>query len=208
MKRCVIIGAVEVDYPMENMIQDNDFVICAGKGWQNAIQHGIKPDMIVGDFDSSPMPENIDANIEVLPVVKDDTDTYHIARYVVEQGYTDVLMCGLLGGKRMEHTIANLQTLVYLAKNRVNATMIDKYSQVIAIVDGKITLPDMPGKFFSLFTMGEKSQGVCIRGAFYNLEDAILTNDYPIGISNEFVGTPVEIEVKDGSLLLIISNKD
>ncbi len=208
MKRCVIIGAVEVDYPIENMIQDTDFVICADKGWQNAVQHGIKPDMIVGDFDSSPMPENIDASIEVLPVVKDDTDTYHIARYVVEQGYTDVLMCGLLGGKRMEHTIANLQTLVYLAKNRVNATMIDKYSQVIAIVDGKITLPDMPGKFFSLFTMGEKSQGVCIRGAFYNLEDATLTNDYPIGISNEFVGTPVEIEVKDGSLLLIISNKD
>lgn len=208
MKRCVIIGAVEIDFPVENMIRDTDFVICADKGWVNAKAHGIKPDMIVGDFDSSSKPENIDAKITVLPVVKDDTDTYHIAKYVVENGFTDVLMCGLLGGKRMEHTIANIQTLLFLSKNRVNATMIDKYSQVMVIENGKVTLPDMPGKFFSLFTLGDKSEGINISGAKYNLEDRTITNFYPIGVSNEFVGNTVNIEVKKGNLLLIITDKD
>ena len=80
MKRCVIIGAVETDYPYEKLIKDTDFVICADKGWLNAKAHGIKPNMIVGDFDSSPKPEDTDTDIVVLPVVKDDTDTFHIAR--------------------------------------------------------------------------------------------------------------------------------
>lgn len=208
MKRCVIIGAVEIDYPLENLIRDTDYVICADRGWQNAMAHGIRPDMIVGDFDSSPQPQGVDASVTVLPVVKDDTDTFHIARHVVEKGYTDVLLAGVIGGKRIEHTIANLQTLVYFAQNRINATAIDRYSQIMVIQDGEINLPDMPGKFFSLFSMGDRAEGVFIKGAKYPLDNYIITNFYPIGVSNEFIGQPVTISVANGSLLLIITEKD
>lgn len=208
MKRCVVIGAVEIDFPAHKLIKDTDFVICADKGWQNALKQGIQPDMIVGDFDSSPKPENLDASVTVLPVIKDDTDTFYIARYIVENGYTDVLLLGLLGGKRIEHTIANLQTLVYFAENRINATAMDRYSQLLVIKDGAITLPDMSGKFFSLFSMGDRAEGVCITGAKYNLDDYTITNSYPIGVSNEFTGQPVHISVANGSLLLVITDKD
>lgn len=208
MKRCVIIGAVEIDYPLENLIRDTDYVICADRGWQNAMAHGIRPDMIVGDFDSSPQPQGVDASVTVLPVVKDDTDTFHIARHVVEKGYTDVLLAGVIGGKRIEHTIANLQTLVYFAQNRINATAIDRYSQIMVIQDGEINLPDMPGKFFSLFSMGDRAEGVFIKGAKYPLDNYTITNFYPIGVSNEFIGQPVTISVANGSLLLIITEKD
>lgn len=208
MKRCVVIGAVEIDFPAHNLIKETDFVICADKGWQNAMKAGIKPDMIVGDFDSSPYPEDIDVSITVLPVVKDDTDTFHIARYIVENDYTDVLMLGLIGGKRIEHTIANLQTLVYFANNRVNATAMDRYSTIMVIKDGSICLPDMPGRFFSLFSMGDRAEGVSIKGAKYPLDNYTITNYFPIGVSNEFIGENVEISVKDGSLLLVITEKD
>ena len=208
MKRCVIIGAVEIDFPAASLIRDTDFVICADKGWQNALKQGIQPHMIVGDFDSSPFPENLDASVRVLPVVKDDTDTYYIARYVVENGFTDVLLLGLIGGRRIEHTIANLQTLVYFAENRVNATAMDRYSQLMVIKDGSITLPDMPDKYFSLFSMGNKAEGVSIKGAKYPLENYTITNFYPIGISNEFIGENVDISVSEGQLLLVITEKD
>jgi len=208
MKRCVIIGAVEIDFPVENYIRDTDFIICADKGWQNAVTHGIKPNMIVGDFDSSPKPENIDADITVLPVIKDDTDTYYVARYVVENGFTDVLLRGVIGGRRFEHTMANIQTLLYLAKNRVNATAIDRYSQVMVIYNGKISLPDMNGRFFSLFSLGDKAEGVSIKGAKYPLDNYTVTNFYPIGVSNEFIGETVDISVEKGALLLVISDKD
>ena len=208
MKRCVIIGAVEIDFPVENYIRDTDFVICADKGWQNAATHGIKPDMIVGDFDSSPQPENIDADITVLPVVKDDTDTYYVARYAVEHGFTDVLLRGVLGGRRFEHTMANIQTLLYLAQNRVNATAIDRYSQIMVVYNGRISLPDMPGRFFSLFSLGDRAKGVSIKGAKYPLDKYTITNFFPIGVSNEFIGETVDISVENGALLLVISDKD
>ena len=208
MKRCVIIGAVEIDFPVENYIRDTDFVICADKGWQNAAAHGIKPDMIVGDFDSSPQPENIDADITVLPVVKDDTDTYYVARYAVEHGFTDVLLRGVLGGRRFEHTMANIQTLLYLAQNRVNATAIDRYSQIMVVYNGRISLPDMPGRFFSLFSLGDRAEGVSIKGAKYPLDKYTITNFFPIGVSNEFIGETVDISVENGALLLVISDKD
>lgn len=208
MRRCVIIGAVEIDFPVEKYIKKTDYIICADKGWQNAEAHGIKPDVIVGDFDSSPKPENTDADITVLPIVKDDTDTYYIARYIVEHGFTDVLLRGVIGGRRFEHTMANIQTLLYFAQNRVNATAIDRYSQIMVIKDGSITLPDMPEKFFSLFSMGDRAEGVSIKGAKYPLDNYTVTNFYPIGVSNEFIGEPVGISVKNGSLLLVISDRD
>ncbi len=208
MKRCVVIGAVDIGFDAKKLIRDTDFVICADRGWQNAVKQGIRPDMIVGDFDSSPYPENMDASVTVLPVVKDDTDTFYIARYIVENGYTDVLMLGLIGGKRIEHTIANIQTLVYFAQNRINATAMDRYSQLMVIKDGIVCLPDMADKFFSLFSMGDKAEGVSIKGAKYPLDNYTLSNFYPIGISNEFIGEDVEISVKNGSVLLVITRKD
>lgn len=208
MKRCVIIGAVEIDFPVSHLIKETDYVICADKGWQNALKRGIKTDMIVGDFDSSPYPETADVSVTVLPVVKDDTDTFHIARYVVGNGYTDVLMLGLIGGKRIEHTIANIQTLVYFADNRINATAKDRFSTLMVIKDGTVVLPDMPGKFFSLFSMGDRAEGVTIKGAKYPLADYTVTNSFPIGVSNEFIGETVKISVKNGSLLLIVTEKD
>lgn len=208
MKRCVIIGAVEIDFPLEKYIRDTDFVICADKGWQNAVAHGINPDMVVGDFDSSQKPENLSADITVLPVVKDDTDTHYIARYAVENGFTDVLLRGVIGGRRFEHTVANIQTLLFLAQNRVNATAIDRYSHIMVIYDGSVSLPDMGDKFFSLFSLGDRAEGVSIKGAKYPLDNFTLTNNYPIGVSNEFIGEKVDISVGSGALLLVISDKD
>ena len=208
MKRCVIIGAVEIDWPLEKIIKDTDYVICADRGWQHAISHGIKPDMIVGDFDSSSQPQGLDASVTVLPVIKDDTDTFYIAKYIVENGFTDVLLAGVIGGRRIEHTIANIQTLVYFAQNRINATAMDRYSQLMVIQDGSINLPDMGNRFFSLFSMGDRAEGVSIKGAKYPLTDYTITNSFPIGVSNEFIGEEVSISVRKGSLLLIITDKD
>ena len=70
MKRCVVLGAVEIDFPIEKYIRESDFVICADRGWKHAKAHGIKPDMIVGDFDSSPQPEDTDASVTIRKFMK------------------------------------------------------------------------------------------------------------------------------------------
>jgi thiamine pyrophosphokinase len=182
--------------------------MCADSGWQKARAMGITPDMIVGDFDSSPNPSDRFDNVEALPVVKDDTDTHHIARHVIEKGFTDVLLLGAVGGKRIEHTFSNISTMLFLAKHGVSATAKTARSTLIVIDDGRILLKDADRRFLSVFPLGDRAEGVTITGAKYEIENAVLTNDFPIGVSNEFTGNDVTVEVEKGSLLIVITDRD
>ena len=59
--------------------------------------------------------------------------------------------------------------------------------------------------YMSLFALGEKAEGVTIDNMKYELSDAVITNDYPIGISNEFIGKEGQVTVKNGMLLIIVT---
>lgn len=208
MKRCVVIGGAPVDLPINSLIKRGDTIICADKGWQTVKSFGIEPDLIVGDFDSSPRPSDASCPVIVLPVEKDDTDTHHIANYIVENGFTDALFLGVLGGARPDHTFATYQTLIFLARHRVNATAVADNCTVFAIVDGEVLLKDNPGRFLSVFCVSGAAFGVSIEGAKYSIRNAKLTNFYPLGVSNEFCGSPVRISVVDGELLIMLTKKD
>ena len=57
----------------------------------------------------------------------------------------------------------------------------------------------------SLFSLGEKASGINIQGMKYTLKDYTMTNDYPIGISNEFIGEEASISVEEGALVCLLS---
>ncbi len=205
MKNCVVVGGSSLDINLKDYITDDMFVIAADKGWEHCILNGIMPDLVIGDFDSSKKPDNVKSI--VLPAEKDDTDTFFIARYIIENEFNNVLFLALSGGKRFEHTMANIQTMNFLSKNNINVTMIDKFSKMMVINKNKINLKKEDDCFFSLVSLGV-CEGVSIKGAKYEIENAKITDDYPIGISNEFEKDIVEITLEKGSLLIIISKKD
>ena len=207
MKRCIVIGSMPVDFDLKAIIQPDDFIYCADGGYVHADKQGITPNVIVGDFDSSAQPSDTSAKVVKLPCEKDDTDTYYIARQVVAEGYTNAIFCGVTGG-RLDHTIANIQMLKYLEANGVDATIIDKDTTIKVITNRSTVLQDKENCYFSVFSMDEKCTGVSETGGKYHLYDVELTNSFPIGVSNEFAGKPVEISVKDGSLLIITTKKD
>ena len=75
MAKCIIIAPLYAGEEREWLTpQAGDFVICADGGYRAALQAGIKPDLLVGDFDSMPAPENPVCPVLRLPVHKDDTD--------------------------------------------------------------------------------------------------------------------------------------
>lgn len=207
MKRCIVIGSMPVEIDLKDVITPDDFIYCADGGYLQAQKQGINPDIIVGDFDSSPQPENCTAKVIKLPVIKDDTDTYYIAREVIKEGFTHAVFCGVTGG-RFDHTFANIQMLKFLAANGIKAEIVDKDTTLKAIKDGEIILQPKNDCYFSVFAMDEKCTGVSESGGFYEISDVELTNDFPIGVSNNFMGKPVKISVKKGTLLIVISRKD
>ena len=144
----------------------------------------------------------------MLPHVKDDTDTQYAAHWLLEHGYDEITLLGALGGARLEHTLANLATGLYLAKNGVNVLLVNERSELRYLVPGReLILQRRDWKYLSLFPMEGRLTGVCIRGAFYPLENAVLTADYPLGVSNEFDAPEAEITVEQGVLMVMQTKK-
>lgn len=179
--------------------RENDHILCADAGYALARKINVSPDMVIGDFDTLPAPEG--ENVLRFPVMKDDTDAMLCARYGLEMGMRDFLIVGGLGG-RLDHTLANLQTLIYLAERGAKAEICDGKMSVRALHNARTRIPRTAGKL-SVFALSGKCEGVCICGAKYEVENATLTPDFPIGMGNDFAAPYAEISVKEGTLLVL-----
>lgn len=207
-KHALLLSAVPVSAAMCRYAQPEDFVVACDAGYRNAERLDLRPDLIVGDFDSAPQPKTALDTI-VLPHVKDDTDTQYAARWLLEHGYDQITMLGALGGARLEHTLSNLATGLYLAKNGVDVLLADEHSELRFLVPGRpLCLQRENWKYLSVFPLEGKLGGVCIRGAFYPLEDAELTADYPLGVSNEFTEETAHLSCTSGSGVVVLTRDD
>ena len=203
MKECVIFCAAECD-GLARPIGQDAFVIAADGGLRHTKTLGITPNAVLGDFDSlGYTPEG--AN--VFPVEKDDTDAMLAVRLGLEQGCDEFLLYGSLDGPRLDHTVANFQTLQFLTDHGAVGYLIGETTMVTVVKNGKITFPAGLSGTISVFCMGPDAEGVTETGLFYGVENRTLTSGFPLGVSNHFTGEAAEISVKNGSLLVLWERK-
>ena len=201
--RCVVFTAhCEGDPCKAYEPEEGDFILCADAGWKIAQQCGAKADLVIGDFDSSDAPDA--ENVERHPVMKDDTDTMLCLKRGLKMGYERFLFVGGFGG-RMDHTMANLQTLAFAANYGAKAEMCDGRTWATVIQNGSVSIRRRPGKL-SMFSMSDCCRGITTRGTVYNLTDGELSNFFPLGVSNEFAGDEVVVSVRDGMLLIMTAD--
>ena len=207
MKRCFIFAAGTY-YGLRERPQTGDLVLAADAGYLACRQAGITPDLLLGDFDSMDQPADFD-HVRRVPVEKDDTDTMLAVKQALQRGYERLVLVGMLGG-RLDHTLANIQTLVYAVEHGAAAQIIDSSCYITVIKGGQTAqIPYQQGFHFSVFCHSDCASGVCIRHAKYELEAAQLTNGFPIGVSNSFLeGQPAQISVKQGILVILSTGGD
>ena len=129
-------------------------------------------------------------------------------RHGLEKGFREFVIYGGLDGQRLDHTIANYQTLHFLTQNDARGYLVGKDYIVTAIRNDSIRFSETAEGILSLFCLGADAHGVCIQGLQYPLENGVLTSGFPLGVSNHFTGKPVEISVADGSLLIMWDRKN
>lgn len=201
MKRCFIIAAGDRDCYIPPIFE-NDYIIAADKGFELCEEMEIKPDLAVGDWDSLNVPPTSCPVIN-LPVEKDDTDTLAAIKIGLEKGYDEFHILFGAGGKRIDHTIANMQCLLYLSKRGKRGYLYFKESVITAVTNGSISfLNDVQGDL-AIFAADGTAKGVYEKGLKYSLNNADVSCDFPIGVSNSFIGQKSEISVKDGSLYVV-----
>ncbi|MEG1559361.1 MAG: thiamine diphosphokinase [Clostridia bacterium] len=197
---CYIIGGGLFE-GIEIKKREGDLIIAADKGYDFAKGCGIEPDIILGDFDSiSKKPEG--SNVLIYPEEKDDTDTMIAIKYALAHGYKNlVLFCCM--GNRLDHTLANIQSIAYASRMGANVVMHGRDTDCYAVTNGILTFDFPVHGIVSVFCIGKNAVGVNLVGLKYPLNDATLIGDFPIGTSNEFLGEPASIFVRNGTLLVI-----
>ena len=199
MGKCVIFCAAEFD-ALVQPLEKEDFLIAADGGLKHLQKSGLQPDEILGDFDSlGYIPEDS----RVFPVEKDDTDAMLAARRGLALGYREFLFYGSMDGPRLDHTVANFQTLQFLAENNAFGYLVGKHQLVTVVKNGSISFPAGCEGTISVFCLGADAEGVTLKGLYYPLEKGKLTSGFPLGVSNHFTGKPASITVEKGSLLII-----
>ena len=199
MGKCIIFCAAGFD-GLAQPIANDDFVIAADGGLAHTRQLGITPNEILGDFDSLGFtPEG--AN--VFPVEKDDTDAMLAVRRGLTLGYREFVLYGSLDGPRLDHTVANFQTLQFLADNHAAGYLVGSTYLVTVVKDGSLFFPAGMEGTVSVFCLGKDAEGVTLEGLYYPLEKGALTAGFPLGVSNHFTGKQAAITVENGSLLVL-----
>lgn len=204
-KKCVILAGGDINLSSV-YIPKNAVVLCADGGYSTAKALGIEPSLIIGDFDSLGFIPNI-GNVQIFPCVKDDTDTLLAVKQAINMGADEIFIYGALGG-RLDHTIANIQTLMFIEKNGAKGMLISDNEYVSLVTANTIRrFKKREGFYFSVFSYSEKCTGVCISGAEYNLSNGTITNDFPIGVSNHIKEDFAELSLKSGCMLVIESKE-
>ena len=199
-KVCCIFGAGEY-YGNPPELSDAQFVIAADGGYEYLRHHELRADLIIGDFDSlAEVPQH--DNVRMLPTEKDDTDMFAAIRAGIDEGCGVFHIYGGTGG-RLDHTLANIQCIAGLAGEGMRGFLHDRDTVITAIKDSAICFPAECRVTISVFAHSDTAEGVCECGLKYPLTGAVLRNNYPLGISNEFIGAPACIEVRSGTLIII-----
>ena len=187
-----------------------EYIICADGGAYHAKRFGIRPDILVGDFDSIPqdvlvMYKEKGIELSKFPVEKDMTDTELAIEVAVKKGYKSVVIIGGLG-TRFDHSIANVFLLKKMIDKGVAVKVVDEHNEITAVRD-KITLKRAEGFKVTLIPLTDRVKGVTTKGLYYTLDNATIEKGSTLGVSNEFKSELAEISLKEG-ILLVIKSRD
>lgn len=211
MKRCIILTS-QLEGRVTDLItqEAGDFILCADGGLVHALEQGLRPDLLIGDMDSleesSLGLDGIPPGLAVIRTTpkKDRTDTGLCLSYAVAHGAKSIVVLGGLGG-RLDHTYANLQDCVDCHLQGVAVALFDRDTRVFFVTDNELVVPRKQEFTLSVFSWTPVSRGVTLSGVAYPLTGHDLTNNYPLGTSNEFISDEATIRVEKGTLIVICS---
>lgn len=204
MPKCIIFCAGEFT-ALVAPVEKEDHIIAADGGLRHLEKLGLTPHTVLGDFDSLGYTPK---EASVYPVEKDDTDTMLAVKEALRMGFREVLLYGSMDGPRLDHTIANLQTLQYLADRGATGYLIGASYIATVVKNGKVSFPADAEGILSVFCMGQDASGVTLTGLKYPLADGALSAGFPLGVSNHFTGTDSTVQVRSGSLLLLYDREN
>lgn len=207
-------GAVDLDFAARFLSEnrrDSDMLIAADQGLFACEKLGMKPQALVGDFDTAgrkclePYRNDPDVEMRLFRAEKDWTDTEMAAELAMEKGCIEIVLLGGTG-TRIDHVLGNIQVLALAMSRGVPMIMVDPHNR-IHMHNHPFTMKksEQYGHFVSLFACGGDVQGLTLRGFRYEVENFTLGSIGSRAVSNEIAEEEACVEFRSGRLLVIES---
>lgn len=212
MNIAIVSNGTITNYPyIKEKIKEYDYIICADGGINHVYNMGLKPDLIVGDLDSAASEiinyfKKLNISIEKFPDDKDFTDTHLAIEMAFEKKPKSIALFGVTGN-RLDHTLSNIDHLLYIRQNKIKGIVIDDYNEIFLANDYKTIIKGNKNDIVSFVSLSEKTEGITLEGFKYPLHNKLLYKGDSLCISNVIEG-PDAILYKGKGDLLIIKSKD
>ena len=207
----ILNGEVDQEYDL-NFFQNYNYIICVDGGYIHFQKNklNIKPDYIIGDFDSL---GNVDiknqSNEKTKVILKDnqdETDAEFALKYILKEysskNINKIDFIYSISTSRFDHAFCNTLLLKQIPEN-IKARMLTK-SQEMFLLRNKVIIENKVGKTLSIIPI-TNVKGLNIKGCKWNLENTDVNFGFVGGISNIIEENKVEISLKEGECLVVIT---
>lgn len=207
--RIVVVASGELDARDTRWLDGAGLVVAADGGAASLHDLGRRPDVIVGDLDSadpSLVTELEAAGTEVRrhSADKDASDTELAIDVAVEAGADEIVVCGALRGRRLDHELANILLLADPAHRDRDIRLVAGGTVVRALHEGRtLTLAGSAGDGVTLLPVGGDADGITTRGLRWALDGGTLRLGHSRGLSNVIQRPPATVRLGSGVLLVV-----
>lgn len=201
----VIVGGGWVDTDLlRELYASGGRLVGADGGADTIVDAGLKPELIVGDFDSLKNPMGWLGKTRLMQIAEQETTDFEKALYSTRAPVTVAL--GMTGG-RFDHTLAALDAVSRYAHQR-KVILVDEYDIALALTDS-FAFEVAAGERVSVHPLAPVTFWQS-EGLKYPLKGLKLAPGVRIGSSNTAVNGPFSIVPEEGihaPFLLIIDRK-
>lgn len=208
MRAVVFCAGVVEDYVcVRSFLGAPDLVICADGGIRHAFALGLRPALVIGDFDSAgqALAAEVEAQgipVRRVPVAKNQTDSHLAIDESISRGADEILLVGATGG-RLDHTVSNLLLLPGVPAG-VSVAIADSHNLLRLLrPGGRMTVQALTGSYLSLLPLSPEVKGVVAEGVRWPLDGVTLRWGESLGVSNQIVAEEAFLAIRDGYLLVI-----
>lgn len=190
------------------LIGPRDRIVCADGGSRHVLAMGLSPFAVVGDLDS--VDRALEEKLKQLPLEwicnpsldQEQSDLEMALAYALSLEPAELLICGALGGERVDHLLANLHLLLIPLQAGVEARIVDE-GQTIGLLDREMIISGRPGDYLSLLSLTLKTTGITTQGLKYPLHGGTLNFGSTRGLSNELISPSARVAASSGLLLVV-----
>ena len=192
------------------ILQDGDHIICADGGIRHALALDLKPDLVIGDMDSTGEADlqklqTDGVSIELFPQDKNETDLELAIQHALKLKAKEIIIIAALGG-RLDQTLANISLLSDPRLATLNFKFDDGVEEIFFCRD-QAQVHGSSGDVVSLIPWQGPVTGVRTKSLKWPLDNETLYPEKTRGISNEMLGDIARVKVESGNLLIVHTRK-